>query len=265
MNGPKFKKPPVVERMLSVQFQELYPFDIVHFGLWYNLVRDEYPEFERQKPLERIDEPFPFVARQPRLRFGLELIPPLPRMIFSRRGSTNELLQLQSNRLTMNWGHSGEGSEYINFVQICEQFSRWFERLVLFCEELEISKPIVDLCEVTYVNQITPLPPQTAMDYFSSVFMSVNPKSQVEWMSAPRALTYNRVFDIKDDQGRLYFESGAPLVEMDAIGLKMTGRAIVDPEQSWLDRLKIAHEWVVNGFEALTSETVRQQDWEQHQ
>ena len=165
----------------------------------------------------------------------------------------------------MNWGHSGEGSEYADFMQICEQFSCWFEKLVSFCVEHGISKPIVDLCEVTYVNQIVPSPPQTAMEYFSSVFMSVNPRSRVEWMSTPRALTYNRVFDITNDQGRLYFESGAPLVEMDAIGLKMTGRAIVDPEQSWQDRLKIAHDWVVNGFEALTSDRARQQDWEQHQ
>lgn len=265
MNGPKFKKPPVVERVLSVQFQELYPFDIVHFGLWYNLIRDEYPDFERQNPLERIDEPFPFIARQQRHQIGLQLTPPLPRMVFSRSGSTNELLQLQSNRLTMNWGHSGEVSEYVDFTQICEQFSQWFEELLSFCKDHKISEPVVDLCEVTYVNQITPLPPQTAMEYFSSVFMSVNPKSQVEWLSTPRALTYNRVFDIADDQGRLYFESGAPLVEMDAIGLKMTGRAVVEPEQSWRDRMKIAHDWVVNGFEALTSDMVRQQDWEQHQ
>lgn len=265
MNGPKFMKPPVVERVLSVQFQELYPFDIVHFGLWYNLIRGEYPDFERQNPLERIDEPFPFVARQPRHRFGLELIPPLPRMVFSRKGSTNELLQLQSNRLIMNWGHSADGSVYIDFEQISEQFSRWFEMLVLFCTEHSIDKPIVDLCEVTYVNHINPTPQRTVMEYFSDVFISVNPTTPVEWMSAPKALTYNRVFDITDDQGRLYFEAGAPVVEQDAILLKVTGRAIVEPEQSWLERLKSAHDWVVNGFEAVTSEAVRQQVWEQHQ
>lgn len=268
MSGPKFKNPPVVERVLSVQFQELHPFDVIHFGIWYQLIKDRYPTFERQKPTERVSEPYPFVPRHNRIAFGLEIVPALPRMVFSTAEPKRELLQLQSDRFIMNWAREANGGDedYVEYTKIREQFSNLFGELVQFCREHQITEPIIDLCEVTYVNQIQTLEGMTALESFPKIINTVVPQEGASWMQGPVALTYNRVFDVVGDRGRVYFESGAPSLETkEGIALKITARANVDADHSWIDRMDAAHLWVVKGFEAVTSQQVREKIWEQSQ
>ena len=48
---PKFKRPPVAETLLGVQFAPLRSFSIPHFGLYWARIRSDYPDQEMKPPL----------------------------------------------------------------------------------------------------------------------------------------------------------------------------------------------------------------------
>ena len=54
---PSYKKPPVIEVVWSVQFSKLPWLTAAHTGLFWDIIRKEYPRCEEQAPIERKDEP----------------------------------------------------------------------------------------------------------------------------------------------------------------------------------------------------------------
>ena len=46
--------------------------------------------------------------------------------------------------------------------------------------------------------------------------------------------------------------------------LKMVGRAVIRGDDQWQDRMQTAHDWVVDGFVAITDESVRRNIWGQN-
>src|SRR5687768_4818226 len=55
---PRYTHPPVVEVAISVQFDELTQFELVHFGLLWERLRDRYPRTEHHPPLPALVELF---------------------------------------------------------------------------------------------------------------------------------------------------------------------------------------------------------------
>src|ERR1017187_6649118 len=48
---PDYDDPPVVETVLGVQFAPLQGWGVPHFGLFWNEIKNEYPNFNVQPPL----------------------------------------------------------------------------------------------------------------------------------------------------------------------------------------------------------------------
>jgi len=55
---PDYTLPPVIETVLGVQFRPLANFSVLHFGLYWEKVREEYPKYEIQPPLTAAFEKF---------------------------------------------------------------------------------------------------------------------------------------------------------------------------------------------------------------
>jgi uncharacterized protein (TIGR04255 family) len=55
---PSYERPPVSEVVLSVQFASNPQFQIVHAGLFWQLVRDQFPNVSEQIPLQAVFETF---------------------------------------------------------------------------------------------------------------------------------------------------------------------------------------------------------------
>src|SRR5579863_9990519 len=112
---PKFGKPPVVETVLSVQFDRLSGFRVAHFGLLWEAFRKQFPVVEEQPPLPPFAEVF---GGQPRLplenvtRWKFAAAAEVPRVLFkknddeslSARGSA--MIQVQADRFIHNWARS---------------------------------------------------------------------------------------------------------------------------------------------------------------
>ena len=102
---PDFEKPPVVEVAVSLQFKPLESLRTPHFGLIWNLLREE--RFSQVEDHGDIEPAFEEFETRPSPRLGVRVqafddAPPLPR-VWLLNNERNELIQLQKDRLVVNW------------------------------------------------------------------------------------------------------------------------------------------------------------------
>ncbi|MFN0171443.1 MAG: TIGR04255 family protein [Bryobacteraceae bacterium] len=152
---PDFENPPVVETVLSVQFEPLTALRTAHLGILWEKFRARYPKVEDHPPLDSVSEQFPEV---PRPRLGLQLQTfdrqPVPRMWFIA-DQGNEMIQVQPDRFVKNWRKEGLDERYPRYEAGKKSFERDFTVFEEFLTENRLGAPHVNQCEVTYVNHIT--------------------------------------------------------------------------------------------------------------
>lgn len=151
---PDFAHPPVVETVLSVQFEQLLLAKTAHFGLYWSQIRMGYPQTAEQAELPAVVE---MEAGQPALPIDIQLqtfnAPPTPRFWFTNSAGT-ELLQVQRDRFIKNWRKVGEQDVYPHYEQVKKGFDRDFNKFSQFIEKHELGQVRINQCEVTYINHI---------------------------------------------------------------------------------------------------------------
>jgi uncharacterized protein (TIGR04255 family) len=259
----KLDNPPVVERVFTLQFMPLPGFDLIHIGLWFEKIRDRFPVFSRQQLLGHITESFPFRHEVSRLRFDVDPVPKIPRCVFAADDSDyGRLHQLQSDRFAMNWRRD-HGHSYMDYEKASDEFLAFFEKFEEFCEAQDLGRPVLDLCEVIYLNRID-CPDGDVERRWREVFGKADLVNENAGFPKPVSLSGNSVYDFPAERGRLRIEAWAGDHEgHPAIHAKIIGRAIVKPDCDRRARLKAAHDWVVDGFEAVTTKGIRRQEWRQ--
>ena len=151
---PDFENPPVIETVLSVQFEPLAAIRTAHLGLLWEKFREGFPKTEERPPLDPVVEQFGEIKRA---RLGLRLeayeAPPVPRMWFvNAQGS--EMIQIQTDRFIKNWRKEGEAEKYPRYERVRGSFERDFAIFQKFLAENQLGAAHVNQCEVTYVNHI---------------------------------------------------------------------------------------------------------------
>jgi uncharacterized protein (TIGR04255 family) len=127
---PRFRKPPVSEVALGVQFPPVL--NPVHLGLYYQRLKARFPKVQVQPPITAAFETFapsPIVFGMPMPAIGLQ-----PRMWFLSEDE-NSLIQLQSDRLLFNWRGGLQGVPYPHFEAVQGEFAEAFDLLEKLSED----------------------------------------------------------------------------------------------------------------------------------
>jgi uncharacterized protein (TIGR04255 family) len=149
---PDFKRPPLNELVLSIQFGVL-PFRNIHAGLLWQRFIDSYPRVEEQPPIEPVFETFGAPqARAPQLSFELLPAPPVRYWFVSADG--NELLQVQRDRLIHNWRRQKPEDRYPSYEPLRAKFEAEIAAAEEFFSEQGLGKISCNQCEVGYINLI---------------------------------------------------------------------------------------------------------------
>lgn len=262
--SPSFRKPPVVETALSIQFEELRSFRTTHFGEYYLTIRDQFPLVVDQPRIEHVVESFPAVRRVPALR--IEPTIPRPGRVWFRDAADGcAMLQLQPDRFAFNWCRREE-REYPRYATNQPKLFHEFRRLCEFAARHELGDVKPNLCEVTYVNHILPTQNESVIECFSAIFAGVNWESSDGWLlQPPDVAVLNRVYTIGEQKGRLYAEAAIAKDRRkgEFVELKITARVIHRDGEDLQENLDLAHLWVVKSFVSLTDEQARTERWEQ--
>jgi uncharacterized protein (TIGR04255 family) len=253
---PDFANPPVVETVLSVQFDRLTAARSAHFGLYWNEIHERFPVTEERGELQQASE------RQTESRLstvGIQFevleAPPVPRFWFANEAGT-ELIQLQRDRFIKNWRKVGEGDEYPRYEHVREGFERDFSSFRDFVSRNALGTIRINQCEVTYINHIVAGDGWKTHADVSKVF-TVWQQPVSDFPGPAQDLTFRTRFPISDSHGtfvgRLYatmqsvvrVTDGAPMFVLD-----LTARGQIGDGSDFFD---LGRKWIVKSFKELTT------------
>lgn len=167
---PKFRKPPVSEVVIGIQFQapELTP---VHLGSYYQRVKGDFPQVTVHPPLQPVFETFGSPGGMTGLEVGSGTNIPFPAMmnfpfavgsgapvyprVWFASGDGASLIQLQSGRMLFNWRGGLYQHAYPSFGAVNAEFLKALDSLEDMIRDESLEGVSVNQCELLYVNPLT--------------------------------------------------------------------------------------------------------------
>lgn len=253
---PDFRKPPLNEVVLGVQFMPPRGYQQIRAGEVWGLFRSEFPLVEEHPPLPPIFETFGLTPFPAPFNFGVVVGAQHDRFWFLAPNK-EELIQFQQDRLLHNWRKVGDSSnEYPRFESMISRFEDELLSLEGFFSSIEPQSILCNQVEISYVNHIPvdPAKPTVAEDWVRFVGFGGSQPDDI----------------VVSTRDAIVGASGAPFARMQCdfssavrpIGGKMyvltlTVRgAPFDPSiPAVLDFLKMGRELIVNKFASMTTES----------
>jgi uncharacterized protein (TIGR04255 family) len=261
---PQFAKPPVVEVAISVQFEELKRFKLIHFGLLWEHLRDRFPSTEHQPPLAPVVELFG-VPPTRRLELRVEEAFPIGRCWYGSVDG-NRLVQVQPDRFILNWRKLDAETQYPSYDHLRGEFERELGIFIDFVHASQLGEFEPTQCEVIYVNHLPAGDARAPRLELSSIVAAWSGNASGQYLPDIEDARLAWQYRFEEDGaplGRLHVQLNTAVREPDSqfvVALQLTGRG--DPGGSDLDSVlrftDRAHEWIVNGFAEITTPGMHQ-------
>jgi len=248
---PRFDSPPVIETVLGIEFAPLRHWSLLHFGLYWPLIRDEFPTFKILPPIKNAQG----ADGKPQFRISSE--PDVRCWYVSADGAM--LLQLQRDRLVLNWRKSDENGVYPRYEKsIRPTFLREWNRFQEFVNANDLGELKPTNCEVSYINHLIKGREWNDVKDVPAIFPFFASSKATSFLPDWTDVAFEVNFKMPSDSGHLKVNL-TPVVRIsdgnEAFQLTLSAQGCptkLDDESvlAWLDS---AREWVVRGFDDLTS------------
>jgi uncharacterized protein (TIGR04255 family) len=258
--SPDFPNAPLIEVALSVQFQPIATFSSAHAGLFWQLVKHEFPFSQDQPALPMLNELFG--SNRPNIGIvgmGFQFGGNQNRTWFSSADG-GQLIQIQSNRFVFNWRKSGPDAAYPRYEILRSNFEKYFSLLKGFVAEHGLGQVIPDLYEAHYVNQ-WPLEEGKSFGEVIGSWLKLIPDNVTSLVPEQASISSQYIVQgsAKQPVGRLYVNV-APIVNTlgkYGVNLELICRTIpLDLSSSFdLAPLDLAREKIVTTFQQITSDS----------
>jgi uncharacterized protein (TIGR04255 family) len=266
---PRFRKPPVVEVAIGVQFPDVL--NPVHLGLYYQKIKARFPKMQVVPPLPAMFETFPLSAADPAPVAPVFFDTSRPRMWFTSQDD-NLLLQIQSDKLIFNWRSGAQGSPYPHFDAIQPEFAQAYDALDILAkaEKIEITP---NQCELVYVNSILTANTGVPLSEPQKIFSLWSDTRGPEWQEPLEDLSFNTRYQFTDESGNPFGRLSASLAAgwaakeaSPAYQLQMIARGQPrDPSYTGVAAFHDhAHKAIVRCFAAITTPEMHKL-WERYQ
>ncbi len=251
---PEFDAPPVVEVALGVQFRPLFGLRPIELAGLREQWRLDYPLVQDQPPLpQQIEAP---TGGTPQVQFVVG--PALQTRIWFLNQAQTELVQLQHDRLTVNWRQATPEAAYPRYRYVRDVFEHRFEELEAFVTKRQLGSLDVTQAEVTYINVIEPEADQ--LGRLDRVFRNWQPptSSHLGEPEQARALLVFRVPGTGRNPVRMYVATD-PTQRPDGrpayfFTIAVRGAPTEETLESSLRFMDQSHSHIVRSFTELTPE-----------
>ena len=255
---PNYDRPPVIEVVYGVRFTPLNDWTLPHIGAFWQRVAKKFPRCEHAPPIGDTLVIDPAIGA------------PLPR-VWLINGSDDRLIQLQPGRFLFNWRQRVGTEGYPHYWKLSKEFFALFRQFREFVAEHNLGDIEVVDFELTYINHI---PEQEGWGLPEQLDRVIG---QLEWhesnyrfLPRPSAINWQARFPFKEHLGELVVKLNPVKRVTDdkrLLVLEMSTRgqpaeAAIDDMAHWFSH---AHEWIVRGFEDLTSDEAQIQLWGKHE
>jgi uncharacterized protein (TIGR04255 family) len=263
---PSFRRPPVNEVVCSVTFRPLASFQVTHYGLFWEQIRQEYPQSRTVAPL---GDPGVPIEVQPGTAITVPVqvqvnAPEYPRVWLISPDETC-LVQLQPDRLLFNWRQRKEGQPYPRYTTVSQKFRDIFFRFQKFAAEQGLGSITVRNAELAYVNIIKRGTGWSDLSQLGSVFPDLSWRTQSRFLPVPDAVAF---------QSKHAMDGGTLNLSLQTATSKSAGEQAIrfdlsaqsglydlqgDNLFSWFEKANV---WIVDGFIDVTSEMMQREVWE---
>lgn len=255
----EFERPPVIETVLSVQFQPLPEIVTTHLGSLWDSVRDRFPLFEIRPPVSTAVEQFQ-EGDAPAGTVVTSSAEALVRCWFTSTDKAT-LIQVQSDRFIHNWRRTKEAPEYPRYSTIRPRFEQEWGSFCAFLEKCGLGLPVPNQCEVTYVNHIELRHGEGDRLRLEEVSPMLAGASAKTFLPDPVWIECKTVYDMAERAGRLHVSLNPVIRRADGeriavLQLTARGRPRGHKAADVLEWLDVGREWVVRGFFDATSQTM---------
>jgi uncharacterized protein (TIGR04255 family) len=253
---PEFDAPPVVEVAVGVQFRPIFAMRGLALAGLRDRWRYQYPRIEEQPALPPIAEGSP--SLMPWVQFNVVSLPPTRQWFLNELGT--ELVQVQPDRLLINW-RTGEGpAKYPRYGHVRKTFVNRFDDLALFVADEAFGELEITQAELTYINVI-----EVEHDELGRIDRFLKGWSGVSGhhLGAPEQARVTLTFPIPglgNSQSRLYVEinpaqkqDGEPVLFFTLTARGNPGGKSFSEAMKFMDE---AHDHLTRSFAELTKESM---------
>jgi uncharacterized protein (TIGR04255 family) len=267
---PSYAKPPVIEVVWSVQFAELRWLLAAHTGLFWQRIRDRYPDCQEQAPLAHVVEQEALFAPAVQ-QMQMLSAPPLSRQWYIS-GSGNELVQLQRDRFCCNWRQVRRGDAYPRYAHMRDAFESNWRTFCDFVADVGKEAPSVDQCEMTYINHVDQGQGWESLAQVGEVFHMVQWQAETSSLPGPETLGARVSFGLPQVRGRLHVslrhgmrtEDGSGEQQLLVLELTARGAPLETDVDGLLAWYEAARGSIVRAFTELTTPSMHAR-WERQQ
>jgi uncharacterized protein (TIGR04255 family) len=261
---PAFERPPVVEVGISLQFTPLELLRSPHVGLlWTEFRRMGLTHTEDHGEIEPAFEEF---ENELSTRVGIKFqmfddAPPLPRVWFLNEGK-NELVQIQRDRLIVNWRQGATPEPYPRYGSIISRFQKSLKILSDFVRLEKLGDIQPSQCELTYVNHMPAGQGWSNHGELERVLNIWTNRYSDHYLSAPEDAGLRARFRMKDENGNpigrlhIFFQPAYRATDhLPIFIMNLTGRGKPNPPDmdGVMTLFSREHEWIVKGFTSMTT------------
>lgn len=155
-----FERAPIDEVVLGVQFANTN-LSLLDAGLFWAAVRDDFPKRQITSPLitqmETFEAPFPLIGADDPIGAAMAATGPAFARAWFHSADETRLLQLQGDRLLVNWRARPHARDYPRYAAVRDMFATAFNKLLSFAAAQEMGEPVPIQAEVSYFNRIAPV------------------------------------------------------------------------------------------------------------
>lgn len=186
-----FERPPVAETALGVVFAPISKWSVLHFGLFWENVRNIYPVTEIKPATGQLEVRF----------FPHESLDLPIRALFVDE-SGNQLLQVQRNAFIRNWRQTEQTTQYEHYENVRPLFERDWGIFSKFLTDEHLGEAEVVQCEVTYINHLVRGKEWENFEDVSHVFRAWS-GGNVGSLRASQMVSFTTAYDLPNNAGRL--------------------------------------------------------------
>ncbi|RLA52194.1 MAG: hypothetical protein DRR42_08210 [Gammaproteobacteria bacterium] len=256
--SPNFHNPPVVERVIGIQFEELPFFTNAHAGwFWKSFLKDSaWSHLSTAPPIINKFEQFgekKFSASP--APFQISTAPPPERSQIVRE-SDDMMIQFQNSRFLLNWRRKND-QQYPDFEDLLDEFGNHFKVFQKFVGEAGGSTPKINQWEVTYVNHIPKDGIWSNASDWLTLFPGFSLPSYGEDSMTLETIGANWSLNLPNQAGRLHISLKHAIATTpkkgEIIVLELTARGPATDFESFKQGLDLGHDAIVNTFANITS------------
>lgn len=149
---PTYDSAPLIERVVSIVFSPVSELTNAHLGAFWADMREEWPRARHEAPIPSQIEVFESRWSPPTFDFAVSADPSCRVQMFD--SADRRLIQIQRDRFACNWKREAGDSSYPRFSELRREFEHNWEKWTLFCHQLQLSNPLPQQWEITYVNRV---------------------------------------------------------------------------------------------------------------